>query len=88
MNKWERRKYIQDLYEQVESYSILVINNQGQLQRIHCPFEVIVRKDIHALSKGQRTAVKAVKTDPDTFLDIYVIDGRAYYGYNFIVVVS
>ena len=62
--------------------SILVINKHGHLQRLDCPFEVMVIQDVGELYKGLICLVNAVKLDL-TLIDVYIIWNKAYYFFNF-----
>lgn len=85
MNDQERKRYIQEIFKYVRSDSILIIDHEGHLRRLRCPFLVLVIVDVHPLKKGQEKAVIAVKV-ADNLIDVYVIEGRAFYHYNFMLV--
>jgi hypothetical protein len=78
----ERKKYIEEIFKYCDVYSILVINSSGHLQRLQCPFYVLVIQNVGELQKGNKCAVNAVRLDL-TFIDVYVIRGKAYYYFNF-----
>jgi hypothetical protein len=78
----EKKKYIEDVFKYCKTDSILVMNQTGQLQRLQCPFEVIVISDVGELYKGLICLVSAVKIDL-TLIDVYIIKGKAYYFFNF-----
>ena len=82
MNEQERKKYIQEIFKYVKPDSILIINTQGHLERLWCPFKVLVIVDVHPLLKGQEKAVIAVKVS-DNLIDVYIIEDKAFYHYNF-----
>ena len=63
MSDEDKRKYIEEVFKYCKIDSILVINNQGHLQRLDCPFEVIVIQDVGELYKGLICLVNAVKLD-------------------------
>jgi hypothetical protein len=52
MNDKEKKKYIEEVFKYCKTDSILVINKTGQLQRLQCPFEVMVILDVGELYKG------------------------------------
>ncbi len=62
--------------------SLLVINRNGELIRIHCPFRVRVIHSVGDFRQEQVVMVSAVKMSPDLKL-VYVIDGKAYYHHYF-----
>ena len=82
MSDEEKKKYIEEVFKYCKIDSILVINKTGQLQRLHCPFEVLVIQDVGELYKGLICLVNAVKLDL-TLVDVYIIRDKAYYFFNF-----
>ncbi|MGA2408436.1 MAG: hypothetical protein ABSF81_17045 [Bacteroidales bacterium] len=82
MDDDEKRKYIEEVFKYCKTDSILVINKVGDLQRLQCPFEVIVIQDVGELFKGLICLVSAVKIDL-SLIDVYIIKNKAYYFFNF-----
>jgi len=82
MSDEEKKKYIEDIFRYCKIDSILVIDKTGQLQRLDCPFEVIVISDVGELQKGLICLVSAVKIDL-SLIDVYIIRNKAYYFFNF-----
>ena len=82
MSDEEKKKYIEDIFRYCKIDSILVIDKTGQLQRLDCPFEVVVIQDVGELYKGLICLVNAVKLDL-TLIDVYIIRNKAYYCFNF-----
>jgi len=80
----DKKKYIRELFELVDTYSILIINKDNQLIRLNVPFTVLVVRDVPGLEKGDLGSVTAIKMDLK-LIDIYVIKGKPYYYYNFIL---
>jgi hypothetical protein len=78
----EKRKYIEEVFKYCKTDSILVINKLGDLQRLQCPFEVVVIQDVGELFKGLICLVSAVKIDL-SLIDVYIIKNKAYYFFNF-----
>ena len=78
----EKRKYIEEVFKYCKTDSILVMNKVGDLQRLQCPFEVIVIQDVGELFKGLICLVSAVKIDL-SLIDVYIIKNKAYYFFNF-----
>jgi hypothetical protein len=78
----KKRKYIEEVFKYCKTDSILVINKTGQLQRLQCPFEVLVISDVGELYKGLICLVSAVKIDL-SLIDVYIIRDKAYYFFNF-----
>lgn len=82
MSDEEKRKYIEEVFKYCKIDSILVINKHGHLQRLDCPFEVMVIQDVGELYKGLICLVSADKIDL-TLIDVYIIRNKAYYFFNF-----
>jgi len=82
MSDEEKRKYIEEVFKYCKIDSILVINQSGQLQRLDCPFSVVVISDVGELYKGLIYLVSAVKIDI-SLIDVYIIRNKAYYFFNF-----
>ena len=82
MSDDEKRKYIEEVFKYCKTDSILVMNKVGDLQRLQCPFEVIVVQDVGELYKGLICLVSAVKIDL-SLIDVYIIKNKAYYFFNF-----
>ena len=78
----EKKKYIEEVFKYCKTDSILVMNKTGQLQRLQCPFEVMVIQDVGELYRGLICLVSAVKIDL-TLIDVYIIRDKAYYFFNF-----
>ena len=85
MNEKQRKTYIKELFKYVKTDSILIINAVGHLERLWCPFKVLVIVDVHPLKKGQEKSVIAVKV-ADNLIDVYVIEEKAFYYYNFRII--
>ncbi len=83
----KKRKYIEEVFKYCKIDSILVINKVGHLQRLQCPFEVLVITDVGELKKGLKCLVSAVKLDLQ-LIDVYIIRDKAYYFFNFRVIGS
>jgi hypothetical protein len=82
MSDEEKKKYIEEIFRYCKIDSILVINKHGHLERLDCPFEVMVIMDVGELYKGLICLVSAVKMDL-TLIDVYIIRNKAYYFFNF-----
>jgi hypothetical protein len=82
MSDEEKKKYIEEVFKYCKTDSILVINKHGHLQRLDCPFSVVVISDVGELYKGLICLVNAVKLDL-SLIDVYIIKNKAYYFFNF-----
>ena len=78
----EKKKYVEEVFKYCKTESILVMNKTGQLQRLQCPFEVMVIQDVGELYRGLICLVSAVKIDL-TLIDVYIMRDKAYYFFNF-----
>jgi hypothetical protein len=78
----KKRKYIEEVFKYCKIDSILVIDKTGQLQRLDCPFAVLVIQDVGELHRGLICFVNAVKLDL-SLIDVYIIRDKAYYFFNF-----
>jgi len=88
MSDEEKRKYIEKIFKYCKIDSILVIDiKSGQLERLECPFTVLVIQNVGELRKGLICFVTAVKLDL-TLIDVYIIRNKAYYFFNFRVLGS
>ena len=85
MTDEDKRKYIGEIFRYCKINSIRVIGKTGQLESLHCPFEVLVIQDVGELYKGLICLVSAVKLDL-TLIDVYIIGNKAYYFLNFRVI--
>jgi hypothetical protein len=82
MSDEEKKKYIEEVFKVCKIDSILVINKNSLLQRLQCPFEVLVIQDVGELHKGLVCLLNAVKLDL-TLIDVYIIRNKTYYFFNF-----
>ncbi len=80
----DKRKYIREIFEMVDTHSILIINKDNQLIRLNVPFTVLVVLDVPGLSMGDMGSVSAIRMDI-RLIDIYIVNGKPYYCYNFIL---
>jgi hypothetical protein len=82
MTDKEKKEYIEEIFKYCKTDSILVINKTGQLQRLQCPFEVVVISDVGELQKGHICLVNAVKIDL-SLIDVNIIKNKDYCFFNF-----
>jgi hypothetical protein len=84
-NKTERnnRQYIYELFKIVSTTSILVVDNKGNLKRVHTPFKVVavVNSPLHIVA-GEIYWVESVKMTLD-LKEVYIIEGKGYFISNF-----
>ena len=85
MDDRERKRYIEEIFKLCRTDSILIINSHNQLIRLNVPFTVLVVVDgLPGLSIEDLGSVTGIKMDVK-LIDIYVVNGRFYYYYNFVV---
>lgn len=80
----DKKKYITELFEVVDTHSVLIINMDNQLIRLNVPFTVLVVHEVPGLRTGDLGSVTAIRMDV-RLLDIYIVNGKPYYYYNFIL---
>lgn len=80
------KDYISELMKWVDPYSILVIDQYGQLRRIYCPFRVVVIIPVGELQSDNVVSVVAVKITLE-LKDVYIIGGKGYYFIYFKILV-
>jgi hypothetical protein len=78
----KNEQYIKEIFKYVTTESILIIDKNGKLARLYCPFEVVVIGLLPDLKIGDIVWVEAVKMTV-TLKDVYIIRSKAYYVWNF-----
>jgi hypothetical protein len=73
-----KEEFLKELLKWVNSDSILVIDKQGFLKRIYCPFKAICLVDFPEIKQGERVNVDAVKLTVEV-REVFIIKGIAYY---------
>ena len=76
-NRIKNERYIRDLFRYVKTNSILVIDKDGALRRVYCPFRVEVLEDMPPLTKGDVVFVEAVRMTIE-IKEIYIIEGSKH----------
>jgi hypothetical protein len=74
----DNEKYIQELLRWVSQDSILVIDGNGHLRRIYCPFNVICLVEFPDIPQNKKVSVDAIKMTI-SLKEVYVIKGKAYF---------
>lgn len=77
------REYIIELFKVVSTASILVVDREGNLKRLYCPFKVvaIVAMPPH-IAVGASYMVEAVKMTLE-LREVYIINGKGYFIWYF-----
>ena len=74
----DKEKYLQELLKWVSSDSLLVIDQEGNLRRLFCPFRVICLVEFPDISEGDKVSVDAIKLTV-AIKEVYIIKGIAYH---------
>ena len=82
--KWIRRNISRSYLRWLALRDILIINKDNQLIRLNVPFTVLVVREVPGLSEGDLGSVTAIRMDI-RLIDIYVVNGKLYYYYNFVL---
>jgi len=80
-------EYLTELLMFTKSDSILIINSKGRLQRLYCPFHVIVIRKVPNLNVGDIDKVDAVKITLK-LEEVYIIGQSAYFVWNFKIYIT
>lgn len=67
--------------------SLLIVTVKGDLMRLHCPFYVLVIHPIDIYSPDDKVKVSQVKMDSSLTL-VYIIKGKGYYYFNFLILIG
>lgn len=79
----QNRNYILELFKIVSTASILVIDSQGNLKRLYCPFKVVaVVSSPPQIIVGEIYYVESLKMTLE-LKEVYIIEGKAYYIWYF-----
>jgi hypothetical protein len=73
-----KEEYLNELLRWVSSDSLLVVDSNGDLRRIFCPFKAISLVDFPSINKGEKVSVDAIKLTVE-IREVYVIKEVAYY---------
>jgi hypothetical protein len=88
MTENEARTYIAELFRIVGTSSILVMDTTGKLHRLNCPFQVFALEDIPPwIREGNHYLVEAVRMSIE-IQDIFVINGRGYFFWGFLILLG
>lgn len=72
------REYILELFKIVSTTSILVVDRNGNLRRLHCPFKVVAIVELPPqITVGASYMVDAVKMTLE-LKEVYIIEGKGY----------
>ena len=57
-----------------DSFSIAVINPNGEIRRLYCPFIVKCKKQVENIQENSMVYVDQVFKDPDDLLNVKLLD--------------
>ena len=79
----QNREYILELFKIVSTTSILVVDREGILKRLYCPFKVVAVVELPPqIVVGASYYVDAVKMTLE-LQEVYIIRNRAYFIWYF-----
>jgi hypothetical protein len=77
--KEQNRQYILELFKIVSPTSILVVDKNGKVKRLHCPFRVLAIVDIPPdIATGNFYTVDFVKMTLE-LKEVFIIGGKGYF---------
>jgi len=77
------REYIIELFKVVSTASILVVDREGNLKRLYCPFKVVAIVAMPPqIIVGASYMVEAVKMTLE-LREVYIINGNGYFIWYF-----
>lgn len=80
------RKYILELYKVVSMASILVVDREGNLKRLYCPFKVVAIVEVPLqIVVGAFYMVDAIKMTLE-LKEVYIIEGKGYFIWYFKII--
>lgn len=78
-------KELSEIEKYCSPVSLLIVNANGELLRLNCPFQVIVLLEVGTLMTNSTAIVTEVKVDSKLIL-VYIINKQGYYYYNFSII--
>ena len=81
----DNKRLLEEINKFCSPNSLLIIDKQGVLRRLICPFKVRVIIDTQVEKKGQEVYVLAVKISDELIL-LYLVDRTLYPYYFFIII--
>jgi hypothetical protein len=81
----KNRNYILELFKIVSTTSILVVDQNGRVKRLNCPFRVVAVENIPpSIIIGEAYMVEAVKMNLE-LKEVFLIRGKGYLIGNFAI---
>jgi len=82
-----KEEYLNELLRWVSSDSILVIDKNGLLRRIYCPFKAVCLVTFPEIRQGEKVSVDSVKLTVEV-KEVFVVRGTAYYIIYFNIIID
>lgn len=73
-----KEEYLKELLKWVSTEELLVIDRNGILRRIYCPFKAICLVSFPDIKQGEKVSVDAVKLTVEV-KEVFVIKGIPYF---------
>lgn len=73
-----KEDYLKELLKWISSDSVLVIDKNGLLRRLYCPFKAVCLVTFPDIKEGERVDVDAVKLTVE-IKEVFIVKGTAYY---------
>lgn len=77
-------RIIADLMKYSSPYEIYIVNKNGRIECLRCPFLVVVKYDIGELVENEKLEVVKVKLTYQ-LITVFIIRNQAYYFFHFII---
>jgi hypothetical protein len=77
-------EYLRVLLNAVSFDSILIINSEGELKRVYCPFVVKARCNLPHIAEGDIFTIEKTSITENS-IDVYIIKNNAYYTIYFLI---
>lgn len=81
MSEKELKKFLID----ISPKELYIVNHNNELEILKCPFQVVLKEDIHSFKKNQVVFVELVKITRD-LKTVFIIQGKAFYAIHFIII--
>ena len=81
----DKIEFLNEFYKHINTDSILVVNSDGNLIRLYCPFKVKAMVSFPQIPEGSICEVIRVQVSTD-LRDIFIIGEKAYFALFFQVI--
>lgn len=73
-----KEEYLKELLKWVSNEELMVLDKEGNLRSIYCPFKAICLVPFPDIKQGEKVTVDAVKLTLEV-KEVFIINGTAYY---------